>query len=216
MHRARSYRTMWPAVLLSVAAAFSLTSCRPEPPPPTPPPPTAGEAATGEGDETADPRNAVVALETERGRILIEVFQHEAPITSQNFLDLVERGFYRDMVFHRVEPGFVVQTGDPTATGTGGFQDPDTGRERTIPLEVTENLSHNEAGVVGMARSMDPDSASSQFYITLDATPGLDQGYAVFGRVLEGMDAVRSIQRGDRFDSAEIVSRGEPPAGQPT
>jgi len=120
------------------------------------------------------------------GAFKIELFADKAPTTVQNFLDLVQRGFYKDMIFHRVVAGFVVQTGDPTGTGRGGS-------EKTIKLEIHPDLKHNSAGIVGMARAQDPDSATSQFYITLAPTPQLDGRYAVFGRVIEGLDVVMAI-----------------------
>jgi len=120
------------------------------------------------------------------GTFKIELFADKAPNTVQNFIDLVQRGFYKDMIFHRVVAGFVIQTGDPTGTGRGGS-------EKTIKLEIHPDLQHDSAGVVGMARTQDPDSATSQFYITLAPTPKLDGKYAVFGKVIEGLDVVMAI-----------------------
>jgi cyclophilin family peptidyl-prolyl cis-trans isomerase len=94
------------------------------------------------------------------------------------------------LTFHRVEKGFVIQGGCPNGTGTGG-----SGNH--IPLEVTPNLKHGDAGAVAMARSQAPNSASSQFYITLGPAAFLDGNYAVFGRVTEGMEIVQSIRVGD-------------------
>jgi peptidyl-prolyl cis-trans isomerase B (cyclophilin B) len=153
----------------------------------------------------AAPKDPSVTLTTSKGVITIQVFKSAAPITAGNFLDLVKRGFYKNMVFHRVEPGFVVQTGDPLGNGTGGFTDPKTKRERTIPLEVKANLKHDGAGVVAMARSQDPNSASSQFYITLGNASFLDGKYAVFGRVTSGLGVVQKIVVGDKFVSAKLV-----------
>jgi cyclophilin family peptidyl-prolyl cis-trans isomerase len=151
-------------------------------------------------------QDPLVTLNTSKGAITIRVYQKEAPITAGNFLDLVKRGFYKNMVFHRVVPDFVVQTGDPTGTGQGGFIDPKTKQERTIKLETKPNLLHDGAGVVAMARTQDPNSASSQFYITLAATPFLDGQYAVFGRVEKGLDVVKKIAQGDKFISAKLVT----------
>jgi peptidyl-prolyl cis-trans isomerase B (cyclophilin B) len=152
-----------------------------------------------------DPR---VNLETNKGPITIEVFQAAAPITAGNFLDLVGRGFYNGLSFHRYEPGFVIQGGDPHGNGTGGFVDPATGRERTIQLEVSPELKHGEAGGVAMARSQNPNSASSQFYITLGSAAFLDGNYAVFGRVVDGMDTVKQLRAGDKIISAQVASEG--------
>jgi cyclophilin family peptidyl-prolyl cis-trans isomerase len=147
----------------------------------------------------------VVVMETNKGTIKIEVFKSEAPITSNNFLDLVQRKFYDGLSFHRVEPGFVVQGGDPKGNGTGGFIDPATHKERTIALETKPNLKHNAAGIVAMARSNDPNSASSQFYITLGPASFLDGGYAVFGKVIEGIDVVKQLKVGDKMTKVSML-----------
>src|SRR5215210_7670661 len=109
--------------------------------------------------------NRKAIIETSKGRITIELYEDKAPATAANFIDLVERGFYNGLKFHRYEPGFVIQGGDPQGDGTGGFRDPETGRERRIKLEVSPELKHGEAGALAMARSQDPNSASCQFYI---------------------------------------------------
>jgi len=150
-----------------------------------------------------DPR---VKMETSKGPITIEIFQATAPITAGNFLDLVGRGFYNGLSFHRYEPGFVIQGGCPRGNGTGGFTDPATGRERTIQLEVNNGLKHGEAGAVAMARSQNPNSASSQFYITLGRAAFLDGNYAVFGRVVDGMDAVKQLRAGDKIITADLAT----------
>ncbi|HUK89152.1 MAG TPA: peptidylprolyl isomerase [Blastocatellia bacterium] len=148
--------------------------------------------------------NRTAQLETSKGNITIELFEDKAPITAGNFIDLVERGFYDGLGFHRYEPGFVIQGGDPKGNGTGGFIDPATGRERTIKLEVSPELKHGEAGGVAMARSQNPNSASSQFYITLGPAAFLDGNYAVFGRVSSGLDAVKQLRAGDKIAKATI------------
>jgi peptidyl-prolyl cis-trans isomerase B (cyclophilin B) len=149
----------------------------------------------------------IVTMETSKGTIKFRVYREEAPITSENFLDLVQKGFYNGLTFHRYEPGFCIQGGDPNGNGTGGYIDPKTHNERTIKLEVNPSnpkLSHDSAGVVAMARSGSPDSASSQFYFTLGPAKFLDstgpgQGYAVFGRVTEGLDVVKALRKGDKI-----------------
>jgi peptidyl-prolyl cis-trans isomerase B (cyclophilin B) len=148
--------------------------------------------------------NRKATIETNKGRIVIELYEDKAPQTAANFIDLAGRGFYDGLTFHRYVPGFVIQGGDPVGNGTGGFVDPQTGRERRIKLEVSRDLSHGDAGAVAMARSSAPDSASSQFYITLGRTPHLDMNYAVFGRVVEGMDVVNQLREGDRMTSVTI------------
>lgn len=146
--------------------------------------------ATEEKMEKIGNRHAI--LDTEKGAIKIELYEERAPISTKNFVSLIESGFYENMVFHRVVPGFVIQTGDPTGTGTSGS-------DNTIPLEIHPDLRHVK-GAVGMARTNDPNSATSQFYITLSATPNLDDQYAVFGIVVDGMDVVESIKQDDRLN----------------
>ena len=148
--------------------------------------------------------DSVVLLETSKGPIKIQVFNQEAPITAGNFMDLVNRGFYNGLTFHRYEPGFVIQGGDPKGNGTGGFVDPATGEERRIKLEVKPNLKHDAAGMVAMARSNNPDSASCQFYITLGPASFLDMKYAVFGKVIDGMPAVMQLRQGDKITKAAV------------
>ncbi|HLG14259.1 MAG TPA: peptidylprolyl isomerase [Blastocatellia bacterium] len=148
--------------------------------------------------------NRHAVIDTNKGRVRIEMYEDKAPITTGNFVDLVGRGFYDGLTFHRFEPGFVIQGGDPKGNGTGGFIDPSTGRERTIKLEVSPAMKHGDAGAVAMARSQNPNSASCQFYITLGQASFLDMNYAVFGRVVEGMDVVTQLRAGDRMASVTI------------
>ncbi|MDB6147124.1 MAG: Peptidyl-prolyl cis-trans isomerase (rotamase)-cyclophilin family [Spartobacteria bacterium] len=136
-------------------------------------------------------------FETNKGSITAELYEDKAPKTTANFIDLIERGFYDGLKFHRYEPGFVIQGGDPKGNGTGGFVDPSTKKERRIPLEVSPELKHGEAGALAMARSNDPNSASCQFYITIGPAAFLDMNYAVFGRVLEGIEVAKKLRAGD-------------------
>jgi len=149
--------------------------------------------------------NQTAKIITSKGAIEIELFVDEAPITAGNFIDLVKRSFYDGLNFHRYEPKFVIQGGCPKGNGTGGFIDSATGRERSIPLEVKPTLKHDSAGVVAMARSQNPNSASSQFYITLSPTPFLDMNYAVFGKVTSGLEVVQEIRAGDKITSISLV-----------
>ena len=146
------------------------------------------------GTESKMTKYAVI--ETEKGIIKAGLYTDKAPITVKNFIDLTNSGFYNGLTFHRVEPGFVVQGGDPKGDGTGGSG-------KTIPLEISQELRHVK-GALAMARSQDPDSASSQFYKMLDETPLLDGNYAVFGKVVMGMDVVEKIKVGDRINKAYI------------
>jgi len=150
---------------------------------------------------TNDP---IVVMDTSKGTIKIQIYKNEAPITSNNFLDLVQRGFYNGLGFHRYEPGFVIQGGDPKGNGTGGFIDPQSHSERRIPLEVKANLKH-DTGVIAMARSSDPNSASSQFYFTLAPASFLDMQYAVFGKVIDGMPVVQQLRAGDKMTKVSML-----------
>jgi len=148
--------------------------------------------------------NRSVKIETNKGVIDADLFVDETPITAGNFIDLVEKGFYDGLGFHRFEPGFVIQGGCPRGNGTGGFIDPATGKERTIKLEVKPGLKHDSAGVLAMARSADPNSASCQFYITLAPAGFLDMNYAVFGKVTSGLEAVQSLRAGDKITKITV------------
>lgn len=136
-------------------------------------------------------------FETTKGTIIAELAETDAPGTTANFIELAQKGFYDGLTFHRHVPGFVVQGGDPSGDGTGG-----SGKH--IKLEVTPNLKHDAPGVLAMARSQSPDSASSQFYFTLAAAPHLDMGYAVFGRVTQGVENVLALRVGDKMTSVTI------------
>ena len=119
---------------------------------------------------------------------------------------MVNKGFYNGLNFHRVEPGFVIQGGCPKGTGTGNYVDPATGKTRYVPLEVKPNLKHDSKGVLAMARSNDPNSASCQFYITLGPASFLDMNYAVFGKVVEGQNVVDSIKVGDKMTTLSVMA----------
>jgi len=141
--------------------------------------------------------NRTAVLNTTQGVIKFELFEDQAPITAGNFIGLAERGFYNGLTFHRYVEGFVIQGGDPDGNGMGGSG-------KTIPLEVKPGLGHDAAGVVAMARSQAPDSASSQFYITLAPATFLDQKYAVFGRVTEGLTNALKLREGDKMTQVTI------------
>ena len=138
-------------------------------------------------------RNA--EIKTNHGTFTVELFEERAPRTTGNFIDLAQKGFYDGVVFHRIIEGFMIQGGDPTGTGRGG-------PGYTIDDEFHPELRHDEEGVLSMANA-GPDTGGSQFFVTLDATPWLDDKHAVFGKVVEGMDVVKEIGstetgRGDR------------------
>ena len=142
--------------------------------------------------------NRTVTMETDKGTIEFLLHEDKAPVTTANFVKIAESGFYDGLTFHRVEPGFVIQGGDPNGNGTGNYYG------QTIKLEIHPDLRHDRAGTVAMARSSNPDSASCQFYITLGPTQFLDDNYAVFGHVTAGLDVVESIRRGDHIKKVTI------------
>ena len=144
----------------------------------------------------------MVIIEMENGDVIkIELDPSAAPITVANFTELVKEGFYDGLIFHRVIRGFMIQGGDPTGTGMGGSK-------KNIKGEFAANgvknpLKHTR-GVISMARAMNPDSASSQFFIMHQDAPHLDGSYAAFGKVVEGMEAV------DRIASVKTDRRDKP------
>lgn len=135
--------------------------------------------------------NPLVTIEMENGsQIKVELYPHVAPNTVNNFIYLVQKGFYDGTIFHRVIPGFMVQGGDPQGTGMGG-------PGYSIKGEFSQNKFPNDLkhdrGVISMARSMMPDSAGSQFFIMVKKSTHLDNQYASFGQVIEGMEEVDRI-----------------------
>jgi cyclophilin family peptidyl-prolyl cis-trans isomerase len=145
----------------------------------------------------------LATIQTSKGNIVVELDAVSAPIHTNNFVFLARQGFYDGLTFHRVVPKFVIQGGDPLGTGTGG-------PGYRIPAEI--GLPHHQ-GVIAMARQGDavnPDrmSSGSQFYITLEAQPYLDQtGYSVFGKVVQGFDVVQKIQVGDVIERIDIEEK---------
>lgn len=201
--------------------ALSLAGCQPQTPEQAQSTNQQGLAQTGESSQPAaanQPQVAYVKMTIkDKGALIIELDLKEAPKTSANFLNLVKQGFYDGIRFHRVEPGFVIQAGDPQsktlpmghpALGTGGSG-------KRIKFEPN-NLKHKR-GAIGMARAQDPDSASSQFYICLDDLPQLDGNYVIFGRVVEGLDLIDKIVIGDTIERAVVLEKWEPkPKQEPT
>lgn len=129
--------------------------------------------------------NAIVCFETNLGSFKVEIFEDKAPKTAGNFLGLVGNGYYNDTIFHRVIDGFMIQGGDPTGTGRGG-------PGYTIEDEFAEGLVHETEGILSMANA-GPNTGGSQFFITLAATPWLDNKHAIFGKVIDGMEVVKQI-----------------------
>ena len=139
-----------------------------------------------------------VAISTGRGRIVLELFEDDAPNTVANFISLVEKRFYDGVTFHRVIADFMIQGGDPTGSGSGGpgyrFADEPNARR------------HDGPGVLSMANS-GPDTNGSQFFITHTATSHLDGKHTVFGRLTEGQDVVDAVAQGDPMDQVEVLRK---------
>lgn len=135
---------------------------------------------------------ALVTLTTNKGVIKYRFYSGtgDAPKTSARMAELIKKGFYNGLTFHRVVPGFVVQGGDPQGTGMGG-----SGQK----LQAEFNTRKHVVGTLAMARSADPNSADSQFYISLGTHPHLDRQYTVFGQVIEGLEVSKQIQVGDKM-----------------
>jgi peptidyl-prolyl cis-trans isomerase B (cyclophilin B) len=150
-----------------------------------------------------DPENTLV-LETTKGRVVIELRPDLAPNHVERIKTLARQGFYDGVPFHRVIEGFMAQTGDPTGTGSGGSDLPD--------LKAEFNAEPHVRGVVSMARTNQPNSANSQFFICFDDARFLDKQYTVWGKVVEGMENVDKIKRGepvkdpDRIVTARVTA----------
>ena len=133
----------------------------------------------------------IVTIEMENGGVMkAELYPAVAPNTVNNFIALVQSGFYDGLIFHRVIPGFMIQGGDPQGAGTGG---PGYSIKGEFAQNGIQNSLAHTRGVLSMARAMDPDSAGSQFFIMVADAPHLDGGYAAFGKVIEGMDVADAI-----------------------
>lgn len=166
---------------------------------------------------------ATVVMTVKGKQITIELDGNNAPLSAGNFVDLVQKGFYNGLTFHRVvrEPQpFVVQGGDPKGNGTGGYVPSGSSAERQIPLEIKSQgataptysqpitdrpILQHKRGAIAMARSQSPDSASSQFYFTLADIPFLDGNYAVFGKITQGIEVIDTIKQGDKITSAKVT-----------
>lgn len=154
-----------------------------------------------------DGANVQAVIKTDKGDITLQFYPDVAPIHVASFLNLARSGFYDGTTFHRVVPGFVAQGGDPkskdpnaTDVGTGG-------PGYNLPAEFSDRK--HETGTLAMARSQDPNSAGSQFYICLAPQPSLDGQYTVFGNVVSGMDVVNAITQGDVIRSITITPKGQ-------
>lgn len=129
--------------------------------------------------------NRKIKFTTNKGVFVAEMFEDKAPLTTKNFIELVAKGFYDGIIFHRVIDGFMIQGGDPTGSGMGG-------PGYKIKDEFGEGLKHDDEGILSMANA-GPNTGGSQFFITLAPTPWLNGHHAIFGKVVEGMDVIRLI-----------------------
>ncbi len=154
------------------------------------------EATVTTSINNAGNQNPLVIIEMENGDVInIELYPDVAPNTVNNFVSLVKTGFYDGLIFHRVIPSFMIQGGDPMGVGIGG---PGYGIKGEFSNNGFENNLKHERGVISMARSQNPDSAGSQFFIMVEDGLFLDGDYAAFGKVLSGMEAADTIVNSDR------------------
>lgn len=141
-------------------------------------------------------QDQVVYMDLKDGRVVIQLLPELAPNHVTRFKELIRQNFYDGVAFHRVIEGFMAQTGDPTGTGTGG-----SGQK----LKAEFSHEPHVRGIVSMARAADPDSADSQFFIVTDDARFLDNKYTVFGRVIEGMQFVDKIEKGDPDNNGAVA-----------
>jgi len=141
-------------------------------------------------EEVGDPEEVAV-IETAMGNIVVEFFSDLTPLHVANFKKLSKSGFYDGTTFHRVIPGFVIQGGDPNSKDDDPYNDGQGGPPWSVKAEF--NSTKHELGILSMARSRDPNSAGSQFFICLGPTPHLDNKYTVFGKVIKGIEVVEKI-----------------------
>lgn len=160
------------------------------------------------GRKLEQTKNPVVVMETNMGTIELELFAKQTPKTVENFLGLVRKGYYNGVIFHRVIDNFMIQGGDPTGTGRGG--ESIWGKE--FEDEIRPELKHDGPGILSMA-NRGPNTNTSQFFITLVATPWLDGKHTVFGKVINGMDVVKAIGKvktikpGDRPEKDVVMKK---------
>jgi peptidyl-prolyl cis-trans isomerase B (cyclophilin B) len=165
-----------------------------------------GAVAVGAQGKSARTPTAVISME-KGGEIVLAFFPQDAPKHVENFLTLAKKGFYDGQRVHRVEPNFVVQFGDPQSK-TKPMDDPAMGTGGPgYKIKAEFNNRKFERGVLGMARSQDPDSGGSQVYIMLGPAPHLNGKYTAFGHVTKGLDVVDQIRVGDRIKSIKVVEK---------
>ena len=228
----RDVRRIAPVLLASMLLVALLGGCAPESSEPATPPvqtetpvqPPA-EAATPPVQEeeslyTPDYQpvgDEIATMETTKGTIVIELYGKDAPIHVGNFVELARDGFYDKTKFHRYEPGFVVQGGDPQTLELSSDEVIEAVQTGSVPLGIggpgyvirgefdpAVNPNKHVEGALGMARSQSPDSAGSQFYFAIEALPQLDAQYTVFGKITKGLDVMKELRVGDEIKSVKI------------
>ena len=198
-------------VLLAAVMTLSLCACgnQAETVPSASPSVSPSASPSPTPEASPDPSKTNIVIETEYGEIKAELYPEVAPITVANFQQLVEKGFYDGLTFHRIIDGFMIQGGDPKGNGTGGS-------DKKIKGEFSSNGVQNdlkhERGVLSMARSTAPNSASSQFFIMHADAPHLDGEYAAFGKVTDGMEVVDKIVENAKVEDANgtVVPENQP------
>ncbi|MHC5057700.1 MAG: peptidylprolyl isomerase [Planctomycetota bacterium] len=183
---------------LLMAALVPAVSCSPKSEGESKGTPAPRSTPAGGGAAIDDGALPLVSIKTPRGEMVCELFEDDAPNTVANFVNLIEKGFYDGLTFHRVEPGFCIQGGDPAGDGSGGpgyfFEDEFSARK------------HEGKGILSMANS-GPGTNGSQFFITLDTTSWLDGKHSVFGRVIKGRDVIGKVRVGDTMECMVIRKR---------
>jgi len=162
--------------------------------------PKAEKIETKETKEKIMSESNIVKVELESGVVTIELYPDVAPETVKSFKTLINKGFYDGLTFHRVIPGFMAQGGDPEGTGMGG---------PGFNLKAEFNDKKHVRGTLAMARSGDPDSAGSQFYICFGPQPHLDGQYTIFGQVTDGMELIDDLKNGSLIKKMTTVEAGE-------
>ncbi|WP_153730965.1 peptidylprolyl isomerase [Sporosarcina obsidiansis] len=187
--RNRVWYLLFSLMVLSVMVAGCGTAKKDEP--------SNEKPANDKSDYSTDVKeNPIVTITMNNDeKIVMELEPSVAPNTVANFISLVEEGYYDGLIFHRVVPGFMIQGGDPSGNGSGG---PGHSIEGEFTSNGFENNLKHERGVVSMARTGDPNSAGSQFFIMVEETSQLDGDYAAFGKVIEGMETVDAIVAAER------------------
>ncbi|MBQ3481415.1 MAG: peptidylprolyl isomerase [Oscillospiraceae bacterium] len=192
------------SLLLILALACVLCACGRQ----AAPAPAAEAPAAEVAEEFQSLRHAEITIR-DYGTVKLELDEGSAPITVANFCKLAQQGFYDGLTFHRIMDGFMIQGGDPKGDGTGGADEKIRGE---FAQNGVDNPISHVKGVISMARAKDPDSASSQFFITVADATFLDGGYAAFGRVVEGMEILEQIAK----DARPVDNNGTiPPDQQP-